>query len=41
MLQDVLNSNELDVKKCIGNATDGAANMQRRFNGFSSWLSKS
>jgi hypothetical protein len=41
MLQDVLNSNGLDVKKCIGNATDGAANMQGRFNGFSSWLSKS
>jgi len=41
MLQDVLNSNGLDVKKCIGNATDGAANMQGRFNGLSSWLSNS
>jgi len=41
MLQDVLNSNGLDVRNCIGNATDVAANMQGRFNGFSSWLSKS
>jgi len=29
------------VNNCIGNATDGAANMQGRFNSFSSWLSKS
>lgn len=30
MLQDLLNSNGFDVKKCIGNATDGAANVQRK-----------
>lgn len=33
--------NDLDVKKCVGNATDGAANnMQGQFNGFSAWLEK-
>jgi len=41
MLQGVLADNGLDVMKCIGNATDGAANMQGQFNGFSAWLEKS
>ena len=30
----------LDLKKCVGNSTDGAANMQGRYNGFSSLLAK-
>ncbi|KAL4097418.1 hypothetical protein QTP88_022201 [Uroleucon formosanum] len=41
MLQGVLADNGLDVMKCIGNATDGAANMQGQFNEFSAWLEKS
>ncbi|KAL4084377.1 hypothetical protein QTP88_028200 [Uroleucon formosanum] len=41
MFQGVLADNGLDVMKCIGNATDGAANMQGQFNGFSAWLEKS
>ncbi|KAL4091505.1 hypothetical protein QTP88_026181 [Uroleucon formosanum] len=41
MLQGVLADNGLDVMKCIGNATDAAANMQGQFNGFSAWLEKS
>ncbi|KAL4096735.1 hypothetical protein QTP88_021629 [Uroleucon formosanum] len=41
MLQGVLADNGLDVMKCIGNATDEAANMQGQFNGFSAWLEKS
>jgi len=28
MLANILTENDLDVKKCVGNATDGAANMQ-------------
>jgi len=40
MLYNILTENDLDVKKCIGNATDGAANMQGQFNGFSAWLEK-
>ena len=30
----------LDLKYCVGNSTDGAANMQVRYNGFSALLSK-
>lgn len=41
MLQGVLTDNSLDITKCVGNATDGAANMQGKFNGFSAWLEKS
>lgn len=35
MLANILNENDLDVKKCIGIATDGAANIQGEFNDFS------
>jgi len=36
-------SNELkklniDITKCIGNSTDGAANMQGQYKGFTKWL---
>jgi len=41
MLRGVLAENGLDIMKCVGNATDGAANMQGKFNGFSAWLEKS
>lgn len=40
MLAHILTENDLDVKKCVGNATDGAANMQGQFNGFSAGLEK-
>ncbi len=29
---------DIDIKKCIGNATDGAANMQGQYKGFSALL---
>ncbi|XP_059901454.1 uncharacterized protein LOC132452716 [Gadus macrocephalus] len=39
LLSDVLDGLNLDKSLCIGNATDGAANMQGRYRGFSSLLS--
>ena len=30
----------IDVTKCIGNAPDGASNMQGQYNGFNAWLNK-
>jgi len=41
MLQGVLAENGIDIMKCVGNATDGAVNMQGKCNGFSAWLEKS
>lgn len=38
LLSDVLDSLKLDKSLCIGNATDGASNMQGRYRGFSSLL---
>jgi hypothetical protein len=35
-----LNILKINVLKCIGTSTDGAANMQRQYNGFISWLNK-
>jgi hypothetical protein len=35
MLENVLTKNGLNIENCIGNATDGAANMQGQYNGFS------
>jgi hypothetical protein len=40
LVDSVLKSSNIDITKCIGNSTDGAANMQGQYNGFSSWLSK-
>ena len=40
LLRNVLEENGLDVSSCIDNATDGAANMQGVYNGFSAWLNK-
>ena len=36
----VLKSCSIDITKCTGNSTDGAANMQGQYNRFSEWLSK-
>lgn len=41
MLENILTKNGLNIKNCIGNSTDGAANIQSQYNGFSAWLSKS
>ena len=38
LLSNVLIENGLDISCCICNATDGAANMQGVYNGFSAWL---
>lgn len=40
LLQCTLKEINVDPAKCIGNATDGAANMQGIYNGFTAWLSK-
>lgn len=40
LLQCALEEVKVDPAKCIGNATDGAANMQGIYNGFTAWLSK-
>lgn len=40
LLQGALEEVKVDPIKCIGNATDGAANMQDIYNGFTAWLSK-
>ncbi|KAF0707145.1 protein FAM200A-like, partial [Aphis craccivora] len=39
LLSKVLTNNNLNIKYCIANATDGAASMQGIYNGFSKWLS--
>ncbi|CAH2326702.1 zinc finger MYM-type 1-like [Pelobates cultripes] len=39
LVMEVLKSYKLEITKCIGSSTDGAANMQGQYNGFSSWLS--
>lgn len=41
MLENILSENGLDIANCVGNATDGAVNVQGQYNGFSAWLSKS
>ena len=40
LLQEQLPKNNIDIKNCIGNSTDGAANMQGQYNGFTTWLEK-
>ncbi len=40
LFKQVLLDNKIDVKNCIGSATDGAANMQGAYNGFTAWLQK-
>jgi hypothetical protein len=37
---EILQKFQIDPKKCIGNSTDGAGNMQGEYEGFSAWLSK-
>jgi hypothetical protein len=40
LLLGILQSMNLDVRKCVGTATDGAANMQGRYSGFATRLSE-
>ena len=40
LLKQTLESCGIEMKNCIGNSTDGAANMQGTYKGFSAWLSK-
>lgn len=37
---EILKNLKINVSKCIGTSTDGAANMQGQYNGFGSWLNK-
>ena len=39
LLKETLATCKIDVKNCIVNSTDGAANMQGQYRGFSAWLS--
>jgi hypothetical protein len=38
LLKKILKDNNLDIRKCVGNATDGASNMQGEYNCFTAWL---
>ncbi len=40
LLKDTLTRLNLDLSCCVGSTTDGAANMQGRYNGFSAFLSE-
>ncbi len=38
LVKEVIDTLQLDMSNCIGNSTDGAANMQGQYNGFSALL---
>ena len=40
LVSEVMLNLNLDLKNCVGNPTDGAANMQGRYKGFNTLLSK-
>lgn len=40
LVNEVLETMNLDVRQCIGSSTDGASNMQGQYNGFSALLSE-
>lgn len=39
LVKEAIDTLQLDMSNCIGNSTDGAANMQGQYNGFSALLS--
>lgn len=39
LLTDIFNSYKIDIKRWVGSSTNGAANMQGQYKGFSTWLS--
>ena len=41
LIAKVLADNNINLKYCVGSSTDGAANMQGQYNGFSSWMATS
>jgi len=38
LVSNELKKLNIDITKCIGNSTDGAANMQGQYKGFTKWL---
>jgi len=38
LVNHLLDENRIDIEKCIGSSTDGAANMSGQYNRFSAWL---
>jgi len=40
LISNILEKNGIDIKRCIGSSTDGAANMRGQYNGFTAWLTK-
>lgn len=40
MIAQCLKDLDLDIRRCVGNSTDGASNMQGQYKGFTTWLSK-
>jgi hypothetical protein len=40
IVRSCLDELNIEIKYCIGNSTGGAANMQRQYNDFTTWLSK-
>lgn len=40
LLSEVMTAMKLELRNCVGSSTDGAANMQGKYNGFSTLLSK-
>nr|XP_047135672.1 uncharacterized protein LOC105847622 [Hydra vulgaris] len=41
VVKELLEINNIDITKCIGNSTDGASNMQGKYQGFSAHMLKS
>ena len=39
LFQEKLSECNINIEYCVGNATDGAANMQGQYNRFTKWLS--
>lgn len=37
---ELLTKSGLDLNKCVGSSTDGAANVRGEYNGFTAWLKK-
>jgi hypothetical protein len=40
-VEEILQSLNIDIKKCVSDSTDGAANMSGQYNGFTTWLEQS
>nr|XP_047140987.1 uncharacterized protein LOC101238791 [Hydra vulgaris] len=40
LVSETLKTLNIDILKCVGNSTDGAANMNGEYNGFAAWMFK-